>query len=116
MLRSAENSWVAAEAFEYMEQRSREEIEPYPIPDTFADANLTPPKIVLQLFSLELHFKALLQERNGVGEFPHTNDLHQLFRALPKADRLALEEQWIKSKWRRGDGETIPRRSGGSET
>ncbi|MCS3757366.1 HEPN domain-containing protein [Salinibacter ruber] len=92
ILETAEKFWFASQCLEYTVTLSREEIEPYPLPDTFETTDLGAPMTVLRVFSLELYLKALLKERSG--DYPYTHDLSELFEALPESDREAFEHRW----------------------
>lgn len=102
ILESAERYWLAARALDYVNTLSRDDVQPYHLPDTFDDLDVVQPKMILELFSIELYLKALLRYRTG--SYEKTHDLSRLFNNLPEADQEAINENWRESDEPYSDG------------
>ena len=92
ILESAEKYWLAVRSLDYVNTLSQENIQPYHLPDTFDDLDVVEPKMILELFSVELYLKALLRYRTG--SYEKTHNLSRLFDNLPKSDQEAINENW----------------------
>lgn len=102
ILENAERYWLAARALDYVNTLSRDDFQPYQLPDTFDDLDVVEPKIVLEMFAIELYLKALLCYRTG--SYETTHDLSKLFNNLPKTDQDAINNKWRESDEPFSDG------------
>ncbi len=106
ILASAEKYWIAARALDYINTLSRSDVQPYNLPETFDETDVVQPKMVLELFSIELFLKALHAHRNG--GFEHMHDLSKLFTELPHVDKKSIDDLWEKIVGRYSDGLSGP--------
>jgi len=95
ILMNAERYWLAAKSLSYVSSLSQSDMAPYHLPDTFGDLDLTQPKMVLELFSIELYLKALLVYRTG--SYARTHNLSRLFGDLSADDKNAIESLWVNA-------------------
>jgi hypothetical protein len=102
ILENAERYWIAARALDYVNTLSRDDVHPYQLPDTFDDSDVVQPKMILELFSIELYLKALLCYRTG--SYEKTHDLSKLFGNLPGSDQDAINDEWRESDEPFSDG------------
>jgi hypothetical protein len=102
ILESAEKYWLAARSLGYVNTLSQEDVQPYHLPDTFDDLDVVEPKMILELFSIELYLKALLRYRTG--SYEKTHNLSRLFDNLPESDKEAINQNCRESDEPYSDG------------
>lgn len=102
ILESAEKYWLAARSLDYVNTLSQENVQPYRLPNTLNDLDVVEPKMILELFSIELYLNALLRYRTG--SYEKTHNLSRLFDNLPESDKEAISEKWRKSDEPFSDG------------